>query len=244
MEAKQLLRVLAVCLAVMCGSANAGIVSHSPNVEIISPPASVELGQLESDDKVRVFKESTRTLATALSVDGILAGTYPSIGCASCASIAAGTLVSSFLFHTDPVGASTVAVPYSASVTFDTDILGVIYESFAFKFNENFQLVEANTLLSSDPVLGSLTTTYPRAFTSDSSSRGFELGVCGVDTADCVTVSEDRRTVLLNWSTSQFSDQLRVIVSGEEPVSVPLPTTAALLGFGLVGIGAARRKQA
>ena len=244
MDAKQSLRVLAVCSAVMCSSANAGIVSYSSNVEIISPPASVALGQLESDDKIRVFRESTKTLASALSVDGVVAGIYPSIGCAGCVSLASGTTVTSFFFHTDSVGASTLAVPYSASVTFDTDILGVIYQSFAFRLNESFQLVEANTLLGSDPVLGALSTTYPGASTDDSRYRGFERGACGVSTADCVTVSEDRRTVTLSWSTAEFSDQMRVIVSGEEPTSVPIPGTVALLGLGLVGIGAARRKQA
>ncbi len=217
------LSAIALALGTMSG-ANAALVSYSANVEVITPPASVQLEQLVSDTKIRVFEESTKTLAGSLPVDGIFSGDYPPLGREAYFSIASGTLVTSFLFHADLNGAPSNPIPFIASATFSNEIIGLIFFS--------------STLGQTDTAVGSAFTSYPQAPSSDASFRGFEFGgVCAENTTDCVSLSQDRRTISLAWSVAEYSDQLRVIVS------VPTPATIALLGLGLAGIGAARRNQ-
>jgi hypothetical protein len=220
-------RVLTCIALTLGGAANAGIISNSSNVEVISPPASVALDQLVSSDKVRVFKESTVTLSNPLRVDGVLAGDYPPN---VSAELAAGRTVSSYLAHTDPMVVGADVVSYFASITFDSDILGLIFLY--------------NTLASSDSVLGTAQTVYPGFGGSDFLFRELEFyGSCAVDTNDCLSLSSDRRTISIAWSTGAYSDQLRIVVESNDQVNLPMPATLALLSMGLMGIAAVRRKR-
>ena len=121
-------RLSAIALALgMMNGANAALVGYSANVEVITPPSSVQLEQLVSDTKIRVFAESTRTLDGSLPVDGTFSGDYPPRGAAAYFSIASGTLVNSFLFHADLNGAPLNSIPFIASATFSNEIIGLIF---------------------------------------------------------------------------------------------------------------------
>ncbi len=173
--------------------ASAALVASSGNVVVLtSPPASVELGQLTSNDHGFVFNERTcAVLAAALPVDAINpVGTYSETQVQP-GTIPAGTQVDSYLVHLDETTNQGLAV--NGSLTFDRKVLGLIF------------LIP--TLNSSDAVVGAPGTTYP---TGSTPSRGYELA------SDSVQVSADRRTVTFSSSvgTPGFQDDLRIITEG------------------------------
>jgi hypothetical protein len=220
---------LSFCLAVLATQTMAtGIVASSNTVSLISAPASVQSDQLTSNNTIFVFKESTIALPTALEVNGTAPGEYPSPDCYdigfnyTCSSryIAAGTLVSSYLFHTDldAIPYPTEPLPFRGTATFDTEILGLIFTS--------------RLLHDSDLIVGSSNTLYP-ASDGDGPNRQFEYEgnsfPCPVGLADCVSLSADRRTITLAFGTAWYSDELRVIVA------VPAPVTLGLMFAALPG---------
>ncbi len=133
--------------------------------------------------------------------------------------ISAGTTVSSYLLHFDPVGSPTVGLISTGSITFDTDILGLIFTGTA--------------LGNTDGVLGSATTTYTGTF-----NRALELVSPPPGTADIVTISADRRTLTFSLQTSTGQDHLRVVTA-----AVPEPNPALLLGMGVCCLLVLRRMR-
>jgi hypothetical protein len=208
---------LPLCTLLMAAPAAAAISSVSGDVSVIGAPASTLEGDLESDTQIFLFAgQSQVTLASALTVDVTSAGTYdnnnlPPLGGSQ---IAAGSLVESYFINLDVAsGFQTL----SGSVTFDSEILGVI--------------VYTTTLEGgSDADLGSPTTTYIPAGSDD--NRGLDFG------PDSITLSSDLMTLSFTLRDNQTRvDQIRVIT-----VSTPEPSTALLLTTGLLGLAILGRR--
>ncbi len=173
--------------------ASAALVASTGNVVVLaSPPASVELGQLTSNEHGFVFTERTCAVLTGnLAVDVVNpVGTYSETQVQP-GTIPAGTKVDSYLVHLDE--ATNQGLALNGSLTFDRPVLGLIF------------LVP--TLNASDAVVGAPATTYP---TGSTPSRGYELA------SDRVQVSANRRTVTFSSSvgTPGFQDDLRIITEG------------------------------
>ncbi len=158
------------------------ILSTTPVVVEVPAPATVMPGMNTSNDRILAFNEQQCvTLDRLMSVNGALDGEvpYPFVGF----PIPAGTDISCHFLHFDPSGAANA----SGTVTFDSDILGVI--------------VTDPDLDASDSVCGLPGTAYPTSVTD----RGAELP------GDSASIDLGTRTVTVDLTASNPGDQLRVI---------------------------------
>jgi hypothetical protein len=207
-----------VALLVTCTTftANADLISQTGQISVIAAPASVVVNSgLESDTVTFFFTErKDLVLPVGVAVDITSPGIYNSNASLTPGTIAAGTLVDSYYLHNDLVGSPTTTITHTGSVTFDTDILGVI--------------VLDNQFAASNGILGHPGTLY------SSSGQGLELGA-----PDTVTLSTTGRTLSYSVGTDTAADDVRIITAG----SVPEPSTLLLLGSGLAGLGAAAWKR-
>jgi hypothetical protein len=154
-------------------------------------PTSVVPDALQDDAKMALVTEAReRTLTSDLPVDLNLAGLYDDLATLPVQKpvIPAGTSVSSFLIHSDPIVESQPGQRLTTTVNFTSDILGVMV---------------ADTTLSSaaDAALGATGVTY-RA----TAARGLELNV------DWVRLSA--RSIQVSVRTSTAVDEVRVITAG------------------------------
>ncbi len=211
-----LLRIATTALAaLLCvGPATAAVIDTTGSVSLIAPPASSVEGALESNVQIFLFAEQADvTLGAALGIDVDTPGTYdnsniPSLGGSQ---VPAGTRVDSYFLHYDAASGNPTS---AGSVSFDTDILGVV--------------VYAATLEASDGSLGAPGTTYIPAGTD--ANRGLDFG------PDAFTLSADLRTLSLSIrENSNRVDQVRVVVASPGALA-PEPGTALLLGAGLLGL--------
>ncbi len=122
-------------------------------------------------------------------------------------TIAAGTKADIFFFHSDPVGNGPEN--YAGSVTFSTNILGVI--------------VTSALLDATDASLGHPGTLYPTG-----------LAARGLENTDTATLSADDRTLTFNFTTTAAVNEVRVLTAIPEPPTLVLGGTGAaiLLVFG------------
>jgi hypothetical protein len=155
-----------------------------------APPAEVAAGGFEDNNCTRVFLEKTLTLSDNLTVDNTATGTYPPNSSPS-AVISAGTAISSYFFDFDPFGRTTTVSDSIGSVTFDRDILGVIYT--------------ASRLRATDGSLGASGTTY-------SPTEGTQGSEVETSINDTFTISPDRRTIGFHFFADVGQDQMRVIL--------------------------------
>ncbi len=212
------LRLLATCAVLAWGGvARADYAAESGMIQIISPPPSVKPNKLPNDLVINTFAEHRDfTLATAVNVDDTAEGTFKNEASLVAGTIAAGTEVDSYFFHTDTTSPPTT---YVASVTFSTPILGVI--------------VLSASLSATDDPLGAPGTKYP----GGDKSRGLELS----RTQDFFTLSADLKTLTLHFNTHDNVDEIRVLTA---PTPVPEPAAAALLGLGgIAALGVARHRR-
>jgi hypothetical protein len=182
------------------------------------PPLSVVQGATESNTKIITFPELEDVeLLADLAVDITTSGTFGLEAQLTPGLIPAGTRVSSFFLHFDPVG--TPEDPFSAfaagSLVFESNrpILGV--------------MVLGPALSASDAIVGLPGTTYP---TGDG-SRGL-----GLVPQDIINITADQLSVTLAVAAGAGVDQVRVIVG------VPEPNTVALLGLAVIGLVGWRRR--
>ncbi len=181
----------------------ASIVSTSGNmVEYTQEPNDLGLGKVESNSEMKVFYErQSYILQDNLQIDKGF-GQYEGSN-----FIPANTVVNSYIIHVDPVG--TTRITLTGSVTFDTDIIGIIYSTSLLK--------------KSDSKLGCEGVNFEK----DNLLRGLELSY-----GDSWSISNDNKTFSLNTYTDVSMDEIRIITA------VPIPNAIFLLisGCGMIFI--------
>ena len=183
-------------VAIICPLPNfcsAQIVETTGAVFGASPPSSVLLGDTESNTAILAFFESRNTLQSDLVVDANSPGLYNQLSDLPTPSpaINSRTTIDSYLLHFDSIGITGVTL--EGSVTFGTDILGII--------------IDSDALAASDSLLGSQTTAY-----ETTELRGPELF-----SNDTVSLSSDRRTITVRWFTNRLVDQIRILTVTSTP---------------------------
>jgi hypothetical protein len=226
-KANPILLALTLSLPAWCGST---VTTYSGDIGFINTaPSSLVPGAVENNLKALLFMEDTDlSFDSAITVNATAPGLYKSKASLTPGSIAAGTLVSDTYIHADPVTSGT---KFTGSVTFDSNILGVI--------------VTTNDLFATDALLGVTGTNYGNV-----TPRGLELNPL----QDYFSISTDLRTLTFTLTTWGWTDDIRVLTAGASsgtsaaqppPASAtPEPGTLALIGLGLgcVVIGARRRR--
>jgi len=220
--AKLLASLLAASPMLALTPVQAGIVSLSgAAVQIAAPGSVVPNAGFESFTTAAVFGEQQNVaLSQTAQVDATTAGFFDAVSDLTPGSLAAGTLVSSYYLHADPVGSSSTLYTYIGSITFDADILGV--DAL------NAQLLSTN-------FLGVSGTTYPGS-----------AAVNGLDFAegtDSFTISGDRRTLSFTLVAYAGADALRVITAGDAPLAVPEPGALGLVIAALGALALTRRRR-
>lgn len=229
-------RALAATAVVAAALVSAGAPAHAvavppfTNAELVTAPASLQPGALESSTVVRVINESSvrlsATLATSTMTNGVeVAGP----------TLAINTCVQSHLLHFDPAGTATARVTGSAN--FSQPIIGLL------PFNLGALLPIGGALDNTDgPIVrfGVPGTTYPTAGTA---TRGLDL----LPLINGDRLSFTGTTVNFTMGADAF-DEVRVLtgcdpspVVPEAPVPVLLAGSAAAV---LAGAYVTRRRFA
>lgn len=198
--------------------APAGLIDTTGSTQMLTAPENVSLAEWESDGHTRLFQERQGDiLGAAVNVDMSVPGeARHGMLLASSSTIAAGTAVDSWFLHQDKVGDGGHILT-TGSITFDTDILGIIYTT--------------ESLDETDSLLGAVGTLYG---TGREMYRGLDLPN---GKHDAVSISDDRRTLTFTMLTADCSDQIRIITA-----AVPSPGAIALLALsGLAGRSRRRR---
>jgi hypothetical protein len=174
-------------------SGNAAMVGSCGGAVPIPGRTSLDEGKVEGTRFAHVLVERAGVkLAAQLTVDAVTPRRYASTSSlpAPKPKIAAGTVVDSYLLHSDPVGHSLLGGNHFAlQVSFDTNILGVI--------------VADGSLIGSDAAVG-----IPGVPYSVFANRGLELQPFG----DSLTIV-DRHTVRMFFNTSTYLDDVRIVVA-------------------------------
>jgi hypothetical protein len=200
--------VLSTALVLVCARESwSAIISSSGAVQVIAPPADVVTGHFEDDSIVYTFAEKQFTqlmqsVPLDISVPGIVQGTVPNL---SPSSVPAGAVVNSYYLHFDIVGSpSQGQFPADGSVTFDSEILGLI--------------VLTDHLIQTNTSLGALGTVYE---TGD--LAGFEF----TNGEEWINLHADRRTVEFHLSVNVAADNFRILTAVPEPSSISAMVVAA-----------------
>jgi len=179
--------------------AGAVITVQCGNVAADSLPVSLRSDASEVNGRLQLYTEAQqKTLLAPLVVDITQPGTYDQAGQLPLflPTISAGTVVSSYLLHSDPVGSPQPGPRLTATLTFDHDILGV--------------MVQDTTLALSDAVVRTTGVLYPGP------TRGLELA----PKVDFVRLIGPR-TLEVNVQTSTASDEVRIVTAGDGDATAP-----------------------
>ena len=184
--------VFIVCIA---SPAVAESTSATGAVTVVSPPASVIQNTYESNNEIRLFQERLSVaLVEDIGVDISVPSTINSIDDFSPSVVPEGTIVSSTYVIFDPIGTTTMRT-LSGSVSFDQNIIGIIYRTAS--------------LTPTHLALGNSDTTYQ--MTNDIGAYGADYG------QDPVTLTTDRHTVVFTFSADSSADSIRIITAAPEP---------------------------
>ena len=229
---KEILTLICTLLVTFSNTAYTAIISTTGDITLIGSPVSVEPGQLESSTNIFTFAEQQSfALTSNLSVD--LNTSTMSTG-----TISSGTTVNSYFIHSDPIGDSSSSVDvvnFSGTVTFDTEIIGLIWTGATCAD----PCPSSPEYLDASDFLGAAGSIYP----TGGMGRGYEMDdyYAVKLTQDFISLSADLKTLSIDLSASTplRSDQLRIITA----TVVPIPAAFWLFGSGLLGLlGVARRK--
>jgi hypothetical protein len=164
-----------------------------------------------SDDTIHMFLEKdNQTLALPLVVDGAVPRLYddPTDLLAPKAVIPAGAVIDSYLLHADVTGEPAVGPKLTGTVSFDQEILGVIFTS--------------GTLVGSDVAAGLATTQYLQGPLGRRGLEGFLPDeILAKDSVDWV----DAHTVRVSFNINTEVDEVRIITrAAASPLPTPDPT--------------------
>lgn len=210
--------------AALSFAGDASALTISGDVNMIFPPASVEMDARTNNNKALLFKESSNVaLASDMGVEAYLPGVY-SAGTPAGRTLASGRTVNSYFLHADVTGDNTPR-HMSGSITFDDKILGVIFGDFS----------------ASDALVGAAGTTYESA-----AGHGVDFND---PIGDSFRISNNRMRLDFDFYVSGRTDQIRIITAGNAPLSIvenpiPEPVTPALLAMGLGSLALRRRRTA
>jgi hypothetical protein len=166
-------------------------VSVTGAIQVVSAPASVALNAYQSDTKIRLFLESQGIeLEEDVPVDIIDPGTYVNTTPVNKPVLPAGTAISSYLLHFDPVGTSHQYA--EGSVTFAQEIHGLI--------------LGTPELEATDATLGAPGTVYP----VDLPLRQFDFVLDAP--YDTLSLSADRKTLTVTSVTQDVMDNVRIVL--------------------------------
>jgi len=221
---------LAVSTAFQASSARAGFTVQSGAVTVLTPPFSPPLnlreGQTVSTTNMFAFQEySNFTLPVAANIDVSGPGTYKTVASLTPGTIAAGTTVDSYFFHTDAPLHTTVPSIYNVTVHFDLPILGIQALTRTLQSFESPAPFGAN--------LGRSDVIYP--VPADLFS-GLEFQPNG---PDFLVEQLDSQTLVMHFSTKSNPDEIRVFTVIPEPASM----TLAFAGAITLGTFAIRRRK-
>ena len=176
-------------------------ISSSTGVNIdISEPSDLSIGQNESNTPSLVLETQMSTLRVDLQVssDGNEA-TYSVNNQPTGSTVAAGSVVDSFLVHFDP--ATSSQIQRSLTITFDNPILGVI---------------ASEPLLAASDNLAFANPTF-----SDNVLRGFDFS--NPATIDGWSIAADGKTISIDMvARGGVVDELRILTQAS-PIEIPSP---------------------
>lgn len=217
---------LVLALGLMVASAHANMIVATTGSVVdkgqLTSGTNLNSGQTQGPN-VKVYLESgPGTLASSVGVNriGPNFGTFANNGSGG-GTLPAGTMFTDYLLHYDNFGTGG-SNNASGSVTFDTQIIGLI--------------VFTNALNNSDSTLGVSGVIY-----ENNQFRGLDDSAAnGGAGNDEFSVSADGRTFNINgWTTTNVVDEVRILVAVPDGGS-----TAILLGLslGLLALWGRRRK--
>jgi hypothetical protein len=195
------LRGIAVTVVVVAaaagpvGTAGAVISGTSGAVTKIAPPAAVQQGSGPASNTTMFAWDEQQgvTLASNQRVDITAPGNYESSTSLTIGTITAGTVVDSHFFHSDRVNNGSTPITLTATLTFPTDIVGVIV---------------TRGKLGTSNVLGAPGTDY----STSQLNNDLELSTTG----DGVFVP-NMRTVTIRATTSNDLDEVRILTRHNAP---------------------------
>lgn len=206
----------AFAVAVLCAASAQTLLGQ---VKLISPPSSVQLGMLESDEFAHLFLEQPGlyTLSTNLTVysNQRIYDSFEPPTSADQTILPAGTSVFAYMLHTDPIGNPPNGVSFQGTIRFPYQVLGVIF-------------LDAD-LDATDNILGSASTAYPNGLRF----RGVDFGP---QDRDVISIHNDY-FVTFQFMTFSAVDQVRILTA------VPEPTSVFGLAAGIAGLLARRRRR-
>lgn len=171
------------------------------------PPKSLAVGALESNEFILLLAERENVqLYRPIPVSLTLPGRYDRFRNKD-GKLRPPQRVDSYLLHFDALSTpqNYSHLRLDGSVTFPRPILGV--------------LAVGQILTLTDPLFG-----ISEVIQSDARSRGLDRKAKGSN-LDVVTLSEDRRTLHVNFSVKGSCDQLRILIEAEQDPGIRPPDT-------------------
>lgn len=208
---------LIAAIAALLHFVSAGAMTVSGDISLLpTPPVAAGPGELVSRNSAFAWTEGRNlSLLDPLFVDIIpfqnsRTGMYKS-GRNSVQSRWSGTVApgryDSFIVHADKSGKKVI---FSGSITFDTDIIGIIFKT--------------QTLSTTDFLLGAIGTNYADA----TNKHGIELRGAN----NWFSISTDRRTLEFQSVVTRNMDELRILTN-TSATAVPLPASIWMFGSAL-----------
>ncbi len=190
----------------------------SGNVTVLTPsasnPVNLNLHQTTSDTNMFAFTESqNNTLSQSVAVDFTGPGAYNQFHL-SPGTIAKGTQVNSYMFHSDVATASLRSPPgvvYDAVIHFDQPIIGGQF------LNSTLRLYDAPPNSMGNPNVQYPTTPFS-----------------GSEFNDLTIEKMDAQTLDIKFHTYQALDELRIFTAA---AAAPEPASLTLACMGVVGLG-------